>query len=138
MPRLGMSCSLVQHKLSPFLASHVVSKLRQVTCATRMAKSFVIKNLDKINHDCNILFPRDSQRIDHPKHGLDFRRPGFVTPTVPQHQFSGYRVLNKLVSGRNNWMRVALTPTSLPRRHSSHGSQYPIQHILPIESAAEV
>ena len=35
-PRLGMSCSLVQHKLSPSHASHVVSKLRQVTCATRM------------------------------------------------------------------------------------------------------
>ena len=35
-------------------------------------------------------------------------------------------------------MRVALTPTTLPRRYLSHRSQCPILHILPIESAAEV
>ena len=35
-PRLGMSCSLVQHKLSPSHDSHVVSKSRQMTCPTHM------------------------------------------------------------------------------------------------------
>ena len=34
-------------------------------------------------------------------------------------------------------MRAALTPATLPRRHLSHGSQCPILHILPIESAEE-
>ena len=34
-------------------------------------------------------------------------------------------------------MRVALIPATLPRRYLSHGSQCPILHILPIESAAE-
>ena len=57
-------------------------------------QSFVIKNLDKINHDCSILFPRDSQRIDHPSLASIFDQPGFVTPNAPQHQFGGHRVLN--------------------------------------------
>ena len=32
---------------------------------------------------------------------------------------------------------MALIPATLPRRYLSHGSQCPILHILPIESAAE-
>ena len=50
-------------------------------------RSFVVKPLDKINHDCSHLFPQDSKRINLPRLASIFEEPGFVTPDAPQHQF---------------------------------------------------
>ena len=61
----------------------------QVTCATRMVRSFVVKSLDKIKR-CN-LFPQDNKRINLPRLASIFEEPGFVTPDAPQHQFAAHR-----------------------------------------------
>ena len=83
--------------------------------------SFVIKKLDKINHDCSILFPQDSKMIHFPSLASIFEEPGFVTPDAPQHHSVSVERSTLLISGRNNWMRVAWIPATLPRRYLSHG-----------------
>ena len=136
-PRHGMLCSLIQHKFSPSHASHVVSKLRQVTCATRMVIHSWLRTLTRLIMTVATSFHKIAR--------------GFISQDWPR--FSKSRVSELLmplstnsvsvessallISGRNNWMRVALIPTTLPRRYLSHGSQCPILHILPIESAVE-
>ena len=54
-------------------------------------RSFVIKDLAKINHDCSTLFPQDSKMVHLPRMASIFEEPGFVTPDVPQHQFGAQR-----------------------------------------------
>ena len=94
-------------------------------------QSFVIKNLDKINHDCSILFPRDSQRIDHPSLASIFEEPGFVTPNAPQHQFGGHRVLNTAGQWQEQLDACGIDPNNLASQtfkpwesgsHSTHSS----------------
>ena len=94
-------------------------------------QSFVIKNLDKINHDCSILFPRDSQRIHLPSLASIFEEPGFVTPNAPQHQFGGRRELNTARQWQEQLDACGIDPNNLASQvfkqwesvsHSAHSS----------------
>ena len=135
-PRHGMLCSLAQHKPSPSHASHVGSKLRQVTCATRMVGRSLLRALTKLSVTVTTSSHRDNKRINLPRLASIFEEPGFVTPDAPQHQFGAHRE-HCSVSGLSNWMSVVLIPLTLPCRYLSHGRQCPTLHIPPSESAVE-
>ena len=54
-------------------------------------QSFVIKGLEKLHHECSMLFPQDCKMIGVPNLASIFEEPGFVTPDCPQHQFGTNR-----------------------------------------------
>ena len=81
-------------------------------------RSFVIKDLAKIDNDCSTLFPQDSKMVHLPRMASIFEEPGFVTPNAPQHQVSAQREFH----ATQDWQ-------ALPRH---------ILHNRRIESAAEV
>ena len=94
-------------------------------------QSFVIKNLDKINHDCSILFPRDSKMIHFPRMASIFEEPGFVTPDAPQHQFGVRRELNTARQWQEQLDACGIDPSNLASQvfkpwesvsHSAHSS----------------
>ena len=90
-PCHGMLCSLAQHKPSPSHASHVGSKLRQVTCATRMVGRSLLRALTKFS----VTVATSSHRIIRGLISPDWPRfseePGFVMSDAPQHQFGAHR-----------------------------------------------
>ena len=136
-PRHGMLCSLAQHKPSPSHASHVGSRLRQVTCATRMVGRSLLRALTKLS----VTVATSSHRIIR----------GLISPDWLR--FSKSLVLSRLmplstnlvpiastallISGLSNWMSVVSIPLTLPCRYLSHGRQCPTLHIPPSESAVE-
>ena len=94
-------------------------------------QSFVIKNLDKINHDCSILFPRDSKMIHFPSLASIFEEPGFVTPDAPQHQFGVRRELHTARQWQEQLDACGIDPSNLASQvfkpwesvsHSAHSS----------------
>ena len=133
-PRHGMLCSLAQHKPSPSHASHVGSKLRQVTCATRMVGRSLLRALTKLS----VTVATSSHRIIR----------GLISPDWPR--FSKSLVLSRLMPLSTNLVPIASTalhqwleqldecgvdPLNLPAAIQAMGGSVPLC-IPPSESAA--
>ena len=137
MPTPSDVCSLAQHRPLLSHANHVGSRLRQVTCATRVVGRSLLRALTKLS----VTVATSSHRIIR----------GLISPDWPR--FSKSLVLSRLmplstnlvpivstallISGLSNWMSVVLIPLTLPCRYLSHGRQCPTLHIPPSESAVE-
>ena len=76
-------------------------------------RSFVIKDLAKINHDCSTLFPQDSKMVHLPRMASIFEEPGFVTPNAPQHQFGAQREFHATQDWQAQLKACGIDPNNL-------------------------
>ena len=99
--------SLAQRKRLSSHASPVVSKCAEWARDT-YGRSFVIKDLAKIDHDCSTLFPQDSKMMVHLLDGLDFGE-AWLCPSQKQRSINSVPSESStlLKIGGHNWMHMA-------------------------------